>query len=232
MTHVRLCALGNMFQMINMPVAVLGTCGAFEETQVGAERFNLFTECPEAKTATLVLRGGSEQFIDEVERSLHDAIMIVRRAFKNSQIVAGGGAIDMELSRALRQHARTMTSKSQIFVNAYAKALEVIPRQLCNNAGFDANDVLNKLRQKHHSGHAKFGVDVSTGGVVNTFDSFVWEPKLVKLNALQAATEATCLILSVDETVRNPASQQPDATGMPAPGRGGRGRGRGRGMRR
>lgn len=212
---------------------MLGTCGSFEETQVGAERFNLFTQCPKAKTATLVLRGGSEQFIDEVERSLHDAIMIVRRAFKNSSIVAGGGAIDMELSKALRQHARTMSSKSQVFVNAYAKALEVIPRQLCNNAGFDANDVLNKLRQKHHSGHAQFGVDVSTGGVVNTFESYVWEPKLVKLNALQAATEATCLVLSVDETVRNPASQPPDATGMPAMGGRGRGgRGRGRGMRR
>ena len=120
---------------------MLGTCGDFEERQVGAERYNLFTDCSEAQTATLVLRGGSEQFIDEVERSLHDAIMIVRRAFKNSEIVAGGGAIDMELSRALREHARTMTSKGQIFVNGFAKALEVIPRQLCTNAGFDANEV-------------------------------------------------------------------------------------------
>lgn len=211
---------------------VLGTCGAFDERQVGAERYNIFRDCPEAKTATMVLRGGSEQFIDEAERSLHDAIMIVRRTLKNSEIVAGGGAIDMELSRALRMYARDMTSKGQIFVNAFAKALEVIPRQLCNNAGFDANDVLNKLRQKHHSGHRRFGVDVSTGGVVDTFESYVWEPKLVKLNALQSATEAACLVLSVDETVRNPASQPPD-TGMPAGGRGmGRGRGRGRGMRR
>ena len=193
----------------------------------------MFMDCSQAKTATMVLRGGSEQFIDEVERSLHDAIMIVRRAFKNSEVVAGGGAIDMELSRALRAHARTMTSKGQIFVNSYAKALEVIPRQLCNNAGFDANDVLNKLRQKHHSGHTQFGVDVSTGGIVNTYESFVWEPKLVKLNALQAATEATCLVLSVDETVRNPASAPPDAgPQMPGAGRGmGRGRGRGRGRR-
>jgi T-complex protein 1 subunit eta len=212
--------------------AVLGTCGSFEERQVGAERFNHFVDCPEAKSATMVLRGGSEQFIDEVERSLHDAIMIVRRAFKNSDIVAGGGAVDMELSRALRQHARTMTSKGQIFVNSYAKALEVIPRQLCNNAGFDANDVLNKLRQKHHFNNAQFGVDVSTGGVVNTFEAFVWEPKLVKLNALQSATEAACLVLSVDETVQNPASAPPDG-GPVMPGRGaGRGRGMGRGRMR
>ncbi|KAE9459278.1 hypothetical protein C3L33_08818, partial [Rhododendron williamsianum] len=87
------------------------------------------------QTATIVLRGGADQFIEEAERSLHDAIMIIRRAMKNSTVVAGGGAIDMEISRYLRQHARTIAG--------------VIPRQLCDNAGFDATDVLNKLRQKH-----------------------------------------------------------------------------------
>lgn len=89
------------------------------------------------------------QFIAEAERSLHDAIMIVRRAIKNSAVVAGGGAIDMEVSRHLRNYARGIAGKAQLFINAYAKALEVIPRQLCDNAGFDATDVLNKLRQKH-----------------------------------------------------------------------------------
>ena len=79
--------------------ACLGSCGLFEERQVGAERFNVFTGCPAAKSATLVLRGGSDAFVDEAERSLHDAVMIVRRAIKNAAVVAGGGAIDMELSR-------------------------------------------------------------------------------------------------------------------------------------
>lgn len=79
--------------------ACLGQCGLFEEKQVGAERFNVFTGCAAAKSATLVLRGGSEAFVDEAERSLHDAVMIVRRAIKNAAVVAGGGAIDMELSR-------------------------------------------------------------------------------------------------------------------------------------
>lgn len=79
--------------------ACLGTCGLFEEKQVGAERYNVFTRCPAAKSATMVLRGGSDAFVDEAERSLHDAVMIVRRAIKNAAVVAGGGAIDMELSR-------------------------------------------------------------------------------------------------------------------------------------
>jgi T-complex protein 1 subunit eta len=145
----------------------------------------------------------------------------------------------MEVSRALRDHARTIPGKSQLFINAFARALEVIPRQLADNAGFDATDVLNKLRQKHalkEGTGASFGIDVNTGGVVDTFAAFVWEPALVKVNAITAASEAACLVLSVDETVRNPRSEPPDATGMSGGGRGGgmmgRGRGRGRGMRR
>ncbi|CAL5401595.1 unnamed protein product [Camellia sinensis] len=186
---------------------VLGSCEIFEEKQVGNERFNIFSGCPSGLTATIVLRGGADQFIEEAERSLHDAIMIVRRALKNSTVVAGGGAIDMEISRYLRQHARTIAGKSQLFINSYAKALEVIPRQLCDNAGFDATDVLNKLRQKHalQSGEgALYGVDINTGGIADSFANFVWEPAVVKINAINAATEAACLILSVDETVKNP----------------------------
>ncbi|CAI0397347.1 unnamed protein product [Linum tenue] len=217
---------------------VLGTCEVFEEKQVGNERFNIFSGCPSGRTATIVLRGGADQFIEEAERSLHDAIMIVRRALKNSTVVAGGGAIDMEISRYLRQHARSILGKSQLFINSYAKALEIIPRQLCDNAGFDATDVLNKLRQKHAhaSGEgAPYGVDINTGGIADSFANFVWEPAVVKINAINAATEAACLVLSVDETVKNPKSEsaQGDAAAMGGRGRGGAFRGgRGRGMRR
>ncbi|GAQ83223.1 TCP-1/cpn60 chaperonin family protein [Klebsormidium nitens] len=224
----------------NLVPEVLGFCQHFEERQVGSERFNIFTGCTQAKTATIVLRGGAEQFIAEAERSLHDAIMIVRRAIKNQAVVPGGGAIDMEVSRHLRNYARGIAGKAQLFINAYAKALEVIPRQLCDNAGFDATDVLNKLRQKHSlpSGEgAHYGVDIDTGGITDTYEAFVWEPSVVKVNAFNAATEAACLVLSVDETIRNPRSSQPGDDGMagmqmPGRGRGGGMRGRGRGMRR
>lgn len=87
--------------------------------------------------------------MEETERSLHDAIMIVRRAVKNDAVVAGGGAIEMELSKYLREHSRSVAGKEQLVIAAMAKALEVIPRQLCDNAGFDATNILNKLRQKH-----------------------------------------------------------------------------------
>jgi T-complex protein 1 subunit eta len=212
----------------------LGTCGKFEERQIGGERFNFFENCPEAKTCTLVLRGGAEQFIAEVERSLHDAIMIVKRAIRNQLIVGGGGAVEMEISAYLHQFAdKNIPHKQQAIIKSFAKALEIIPRQLCDNAGFDATDILNKLRVEHRKGQTWAGVDFQNEGVTDMMERFVWEPALVKVNALQAATEASCLILGVDETIRNEESAKPQAPGQLPPGAAQRAlRGRGRGMPR
>jgi len=210
----------------------LGTCETFEEKQVGGERFNFFYGCPQSKSCTIILRGGAEQFMEETERSLHDAIMIVRRAMKNDSVVAGGGAIDMELSKYLRNHARTIAGKEQLVIGAMAKAFEVIARQLCDNAGFDATNILNKLRQKHAQDGVWYGVDVMNEDIADNFLACVWEPAIVKSNAIIAASEATCLLLSVDETVKNPRSGQGEQQGGGMPGGmpGGMGRGRGRPM--
>jgi T-complex protein 1 subunit eta len=188
---------------------VLGECGQFEEKQVGSERYNIFTGCDDARSVTIILRGGADQFIAEAERSLHDALMIVKRAVTHSSVVGGGGAIEMELSRYLREYSRTIKSKVQLIVAAYAKALETIPRQLAENAGFDSTDIVNELRAQHAHGERWAGVDIENEGVCDTYKSFVWEPALVKLHALAAATEASCLILSIDETVRHPGSKNP-----------------------
>lgn len=211
---------------------ILGTCETFEEVQIGNDRYNLFKGCPQAKTATIIIRGGSEQFMAETERSLHDSIMIVRRAIKHSTAVPGGGAIEMELSRYLRAYAKSVKGKEQLLVQSFAKALEVIPRTLCDNAGFDSTDVLNKLRSKHATEEgANFGVDIDNSGLCDTWEKFVWEPALVKLNAIAAASEAACLILSVDETVKNPKSEQPDQAGPNMMGGGMMGKA-GRGVRK
>lgn len=221
--------------------AVLGKCGKFEEVQLGNERFNMFTKCDNTKTVTFVIRGGAAQYIDETERSLNDAIMIVLRAIKTHAVVAGGGAIEMELSRHLREHVRTIKGKTQLVVNGFAKALEVIPRQLADNAGMDATDVLNKLRQVHNTDCEEGrwqGVDVLNGQIADLYKAFVWEPEMVRLNVVTAAVEAACTILSVDQTIRNPPSEQQQAAAAgrldgstPPPGQG-RGRGRGMGMGR
>uniref|UniRef100_A0A7S1KQY8 T-complex protein 1 subunit eta n=1 Tax=Percolomonas cosmopolitus TaxID=63605 RepID=A0A7S1KQY8_9EUKA len=205
-------ATGSTLQttVTNVIPEVLGNCERFEERQVGNERYNLFTGCPQAKTATMILRGGGEQFIAESERSIHDAVMVVRRTVKNHRIVAGGGAIEMELSAYLRNFSRTIKGKEQLIINAYAKALEIIPRQLSENAGFDSIDILNKLRQKHATeGGQWWGVDVNEEGITDTMETHVWEPSMIKRNAISSATDAACLILSIDETVKNPQSDAP-----------------------
>ena len=210
-----------------MDASVLGACADFEERQVGAERFNVFAGCAQASVATIVLRGGAEQFIDETERSIHDSIMIVKNCVRSMKVVAGGGATEMELSRVLREHSRTVEGKQQLVVAAFARAFELIPRQLADNAGFDSSDILNRLRQKHATAEGKWwGVDIEHEGVCDTYASAVWEPASSKINSVSSACEAACLVLSVDETVKNPSSQQ---EGQGAPQRGGAGRAGGMG---
>jgi len=106
----------------------------------------------------------------------------------------------------LRDYSRTIAGKEQLLIGAIAKALEIIPRQLCDNAGFDATNILNKLRQKHAQGNSWFGVDINKENIADNFEACVWEPSVIKINALAAACEATCLILSVDETIKSPKS--------------------------
>ena len=141
----------------------------------------------------------------------------------------------MEVSAYLHHYADTQVHhKQQPIIKSFAKALEIIPRQLCDNAGFDATDILNHLRVQHRKGNVWAGVDFDHEGVRNNMEAFVWEPALVKVNAVQAAVEAACLILSVDETIRNEQSEDPQAPSQGLP----RGaaqrvlRGRGRGMPR
>lgn len=197
---------------------VLGSCEEFYEQQVGSERFNFFIGCKVARSCTLLLRGGAEQFIAETERSLHDAIMIVRRAIKNDSIVAGGGAIEMALSRHIRDIGKTIAGKEQFFWQAYARAFEIIPQQLCYNAGIDAIDILNKLRHKHSKGEKWAGIDIHSESVRDNLEACIWEPAIVKKNAILAATEAACLVLSIDQTVKNPRA--PSGGSMPElPGR-------------
>ena len=202
---------------------VLGSCGKFEEIQIGSERWNIFSECPNAKTATIILRGGAHQFLEEAERSLHDAIMIVRRAQKTERVVGGGGAIDLEISKTLKEYSRTVCGAEQSVIAAFGKAFEVIPRCLAINSGADATNILNELRTAHakHEGGVWMGVDCYNCSTIDSMKAYIWEPAIVKRNAIASATEAACLILSIDETVKNPQSEQPQT-----------GKGKGKGMRR
>jgi T-complex protein 1 subunit eta len=200
---------------------VLGTCAKFEETRVGDEKYNLLTGCVGSKSATIILRGGGEQFLDETMRSMHDSVAIVKRCMKDIQsgqegggVVGGGGAIEMGVVQLLKQDALRIQGRDQLIVSAFARALEIIPYQLSANAGIDSTDIMNELRNLHASdpeGNKWMGVDVMQGGIFDSFENGVWEPTSSKINAIQSAVEAACLILSIDETVRNAQNQQPGA---------------------
>jgi T-complex protein 1 subunit eta len=201
---------------------VLGCCGMFEELQIGSERWNMFSECPNAKTATIILRGGAHQFLEEADRSLHDAVMIVRRAQTTERVVGGGGAIDLEIAKTLKERARMISGAEQAVVAAFGKSFEVIPRCLAINSGTDATNILNELRSAHaNPAGVWMGVDCYNCSTIDSMKAFIWEPAIVKRNAIASATEAACLILSIDETVRNPQSEQPQG-----------GKGKGKGFRR
>ena len=201
----------------DLSVSDLGYSGLFEEKQVGAERYNIFSACEDAKTVTLVLRGGAPQFIDEAERSLHDALVIVKRAVDNSAIVAGAGAIDMAIARHIREYSKSIDDKLQLVVESFARAMEIIPRQIAENAGHDASAIMSKLRHKHFGcdDGALYGVDAISGGILNAYEALIWEPDIVKIGAIRAATEASTVILSIDETIKVPEAEAPQPQGMP-----------------
>jgi len=212
MARTRLATGADIQTTVNgLTPEVLGSCGKFEEVQIGSERWNIFSNCPSAKTATIILRGGAQQFLEEADRSLHDAVMIVRRAQRTERVVGGGGAVDLELSRYLKEYSRTISGAEQSVVAAFGKAFEVIPRALSINSGADATNILNSLRSLHQNPETGMwmGVDCYNCTTINTMDAYIWEPAIVKRNALASATEAACLILSIDETVKNPLSEQP-----------------------
>ncbi len=140
--------------------------------------------------------------------------MIVKRAMKNGEIVAGGGAVELEIARVLRKEAVSIPGKQQLVVQAVADAMEVIPRQLSENAGLDAVNMLSLLHSAHGQPSGKgrhIGVDLGREGTCDTYVKGVWEPVINKHNAIASAIEAACMILSIDETIRHPASEKPGA---------------------
>lgn len=199
-------------------------CAKFEERQIGKERVNFFWSddslTNHKELTTLILRGGSEHYTAEAARSLNDAVMVVKNTVKHTEVVAGGGATEMELSRSLKMLSKSKADKSGFFVLAFAKALEAIPQALAVNAGLDATDILNQLRAAHHNGDRHAGVDVMAEGIGDSLRNFVWEPLASKRNILRSATEAACLVLSVDETIKVPHSQAAPAQGAMPMGRG------------
>lgn len=179
----------------------LGYARLVEEQKVGDEQMIFVRDCKNPKAVSILVRGGTEHVVDEVDRAIEDAIGAVSSAIELGKIVPGGGAPEAEVARELRKYAETLKGREQLAVNAFADALEIIPRSLAENGGLDPIDTLVSLRAEHEHGHIQMGVNVFDGGVTDMLKAGVVEPLKVKTQALKSAAEAAEMILRIDDVI-------------------------------
>jgi len=180
----------------------LGYADLVEERKIGEDKMVFIEGAKNPRSVTILIRGGFERIVDEAERPIHDALSAVADAIVDGKVVAGGGSVEVELAKHLREWAKTVPGKIQLAVEAFARALESLPQTLATNAGHDPIDVLMKLRSSHSDASKKwYGVDLNTGNPIDMWASGVIEPLRVKLNAYKAGTEAATLILRIDDMV-------------------------------
>ena len=208
--------------------SLLGECEEVSEEAVSDYEFIFFKKCKKTTSQTILLRGANEFMLDEVERSIHDALCAVKRVLESNSLVVGGGCVEVSTSIYLEYAARTLGSREQLAVSEFAEALNVIPKQLAINAAKDATDLLTKLRYVHDKAQSQqttpeeaeklnhTGLDLLNGKIKNNFNAGVFEPAMSKIKSLKFATEAAITILRIDDLIRiEPEKQQNQ------PGRGG-----------
>jgi chaperonin GroEL (HSP60 family) len=181
--------------------AELGAAGLVEEKKVGGEEMIFVTGCDNPKACTLIVRGGTEHVVDELDRALEDALRVVGVAVEDKKFVAGGGSPEVELSLRLREYAASQEGRSQLAIEAFANALEIIPRTLAENAGLDPIDMLVELRSEHENGKKTVGLNVFDAKAEDMLKAGVVEPMRVKTQAIASAAEAAVMILRIDDVI-------------------------------
>ncbi len=195
----------------------VGTAGLVEERKIGDDALTFVTGAKKARAVSILIRGGTEHVIDEIERSLDDALNVVAIAVEDGRYVLGGGATAEELAMHLRDEAAKVGGREQIAFETFAEALETIPRTLAENAGLDPIDILIELRKAHKAGQKEAGVNVLQGKVDNMANLHVIEPIRVGRQAIESATDAAVMILRIDDVIASKSSPPPSG----GPGGGG-----------
>jgi len=194
----------------------LGKAGLVEERKIGDEKMTFVEECENPKSVSIILRGGTEHVVDELNRAMEDALRVVGVVVEDKKLVPGGGAPEVELALRLREYAATVGGREQLSIEAFADAMEVIPKTLAENAGLDQIDSLVSLRSQHEKGVKSSGLDMDTGEPVDMLNLGVVEPLRVKTQAINSATEAAVMILRIDDVIASKSGGP--AGGMPGPG--------------
>ncbi|PSP84469.1 thermosome subunit [Halobacteriales archaeon QS_6_64_34] len=179
----------------------LGFAGSVAQKDIAGDERIFVEDVEDARAVTLILRGGTEHVVDEVERAIEDSLGVVAATLEDGKVLPGGGAPETQLALGLRDHADSVGGREQLAVEAFADAIDVIPRTLAENAGHDPIDSLVDLRSKHDAGDVTFGLDAYTGDVVDMEEDGVVEPLSVKTQAIESATEAAVMILRIDDVI-------------------------------
>jgi len=195
----------------------LGDAGVVEERKIGGEEMIFVENCQNPKAVSILLRGGTEHVVDELERGMNDALRVTACAVEDGKYVAGGGAPEIELALRLRDYASSVGGREQLAIQAFADAVEVIPRALAENAGLDPIDMLVALRSAHEAGNKNAGLDVFKGEPTDMLKAGVIEPLRIKTQAISSATESATMILRIDDVIAS-TTAKPPAGGMPPGG--------------
>jgi len=180
----------------------LGTAGLVEEVKIGEDKMTFVRDCKNPRAMGILIRGGSEHVVDEVERAVHDAVCVVAAAIEDGKVVYGGGAPEVEVAKLLRDYSQKVGGKEALAIDAFANALEIIPKTLAENAGMDAIDIIVELRARHEKEDGKWmGVDVYEGRTADMKKLGVVEPLRTKLQAIKSASEAAIMILRIDDVI-------------------------------
>lgn len=179
----------------------LGFAEKVEEIKTSDEALTYITGAQNPKAITILIRGGTDHVIDEIERAIRDALGDVSTILKDSKIVAGGGAVEIELSRQLKKFAQTLRGREQLAVEEFANSLEFIPITLAENAGLDPIDILTELRSAHEASQENAGLNLFTNQIEDTYFHGIIEPLKVKTQAINSATEVSIMILRIDDII-------------------------------
>ncbi|HUV03118.1 MAG TPA: thermosome subunit alpha [Desulfobacteria bacterium] len=198
----------------------LGKAGLVEERKIGGEEMIFVEDCQNPKAVSILLRGGTDHVVDELERGMHDALRVVAVALEDGKYVAGGGAAEIELALKLRDYAASVGGREQLAIQAFADAIEVIPRALAENAGLDPIDMLVALRSAHERGEKNAGLDVFKGEPTDMLKAGVIEPLRVKTQAISSGTESATMILRIDDVIASSRASMPAGGGGMPPGGG------------
>ena len=199
----------------------LGAAGNVEEKKIGDDKMTFITGCKNPKAVSILIRGSTEHVVDELERGLHDALFVVKVALEDGKMTAGGGAAATSVSMVLRDYAPSVGGREQMAIEAFANAIEVVPKTLAENAGLDPIDMMIEMRRTHKKGNKYAGIDVNNGKVSDMLKNNVIEPLRVSVQEVQASTEAATLILRIDDVIASKSGGGGAPPGMPPGGMGG-----------